>query len=116
MTWSSRLVSYPKCGTTWLKALAFAVVARTRPRPTGAEHPLHQLNRHDGIPFIKEIIAGGEEAKLDALLSPWLMNTRLPHPLLPEPVMNGGCKVMYIFKDPKGMVALHVALPLSRRA
>ncbi|TVU38014.1 hypothetical protein EJB05_11361, partial [Eragrostis curvula] len=98
------LASYPKCGTTWLKALAFAVAARGAHPPAGADHPLRRLNPHDCIPFIDEIFAGGEEAKLDMLPSPRLMNTHLPHTLLPAPVTDGGCRVVYVCRDPKDMV------------
>lgn len=102
------LASYPKCGTTWLKALAFATAARgAYPPACGAGHPLRRLNPHDCIPFIDEIFAGGEDAKLDALPSPRLMNTHLPYTLLPAPVVvtgGGGCRVAYVCRDPKDMV------------
>ncbi|KAJ1291802.1 hypothetical protein BS78_02G344700 [Paspalum vaginatum] len=100
------LASYPKCGTTWLKALAFATAARGAYPPAGAGHPLRRLNPHDCVPFIDEIFAGGEHAKLDLLPSPRLMNTHLPYTLLPEPVARGGggCRVAYVCRDPKDMV------------
>ncbi|XP_062186482.1 cytosolic sulfotransferase 5-like [Phragmites australis] len=98
------LASYPKCGITWLKALAFAAAARGTYPPASEEHPLRRLNPHDCIPFIDEIFTTGEETKLDMLPSPRLMNTHLPYTLLPEPVTAGGCKVVYICRDPKDMV------------
>ncbi|EER99682.1 hypothetical protein BDA96_02G387100 [Sorghum bicolor] len=100
------LASYPKCGTTWLKALAFATAARTAYPPSDAGHPLRRMNPHDCIPFIDEIFAGGEDAKLDALPSPRLMNTHLPYALLPASVVTatGGCRVAYVCRDPKDMV------------
>ncbi|GJN11081.1 hypothetical protein PR202_ga29247 [Eleusine coracana subsp. coracana] len=99
------LASYPKCGTTWLKALAFAVMARDAHPPAHPDHPLRRLNPHDCIPFIDEIFAGGEDAKLDLLPSPRLMNTHLPFTLLPDPVTNNGgtCRVVYVCRDPKDM-------------
>ncbi|KAL6657623.1 hypothetical protein ACP70R_005403 [Stipagrostis hirtigluma subsp. patula] len=97
------LASYPKCGTTWLKALAFAVAARRAHPPSAPGHPLRRLNPHDCVPFIDEIFAAGEERKLDALPSPRLMNTHLPHTLLPDPVAAGGCRVVYVCRDPKDM-------------
>ncbi|TVU16842.1 hypothetical protein EJB05_36998, partial [Eragrostis curvula] len=100
------LASPAKCGTTWLKALAFAVAARTQYPPAGAEHPLRRLNPHDCVPFIEEVFARGVEAKLDLLPSPRLMNTHLPYTLLPEAVTSGGgCgRVVYICRDLKDMV------------
>jgi hypothetical protein len=100
------LASYPKCGTTWLKALAFAAAARGAHPPAAPGHPLRRLNPHDCVPFIDDIFAGGEEAKLDALPSPRLMNTHLPYTLLPDRVTDaaGGCRVVYVCRDPKDMV------------
>uniref|UniRef100_A0A453B4J2 Sulfotransferase n=1 Tax=Aegilops tauschii subsp. strangulata TaxID=200361 RepID=A0A453B4J2_AEGTS len=89
------LASYPKCGTTWLKALAFATMTRDA-YPAPAQHPLLRLNPHDCIPFLDEIFADGQEAKLERLPSPRLMNTHMPHTLLPESVTGAdvaGCKV-----------------------
>jgi hydroxyjasmonate sulfotransferase len=98
------LASYPKCGTTWLKALAFAVLSRGAHPPAGPDHPLRRLNPHDCVPSVDEVFAGGEHAKLDLLPSPRLMNTHLPYTLLPETVVTaGGCRVVYVCRDPKDM-------------
>lgn len=99
------LASYPKCGTTWLKALAFA--AMTRDHDYGSKtHPLLRLNPHDCIPFLDEIFADGQEPKLEKLPSPRLMNTHMPYTLLPGSVTTDtdGCKVVYICRDSKDMV------------
>ncbi|KAL6856301.1 hypothetical protein ACP4OV_019103 [Aristida adscensionis] len=98
------LASYPKCGTTWLKALAFAVMARRTQPPSGSDHPLRRLNPHGCVPLIEEIFASGEARKLERLPSPRLMNTHLPHTLLPDAVTTGGCKVVYVCRDPKDTV------------
>ncbi|XP_040382174.1 cytosolic sulfotransferase 5-like [Oryza brachyantha] len=103
------LVSFPKCGTTWLKALAFAVMARAAYPAAAGDHPLLRLNPHDCIPFVEDVFTDGHEAMLDRLPSPRLINTHVPYPLLPEAVTgDGGCKVVYICRDPKDMVvSLH---------
>ncbi|KAG8079802.1 hypothetical protein GUJ93_ZPchr0007g5561 [Zizania palustris] len=99
------LTSYPKCGTTWLKALAFAAMARNAYPPAAADHPLRRLNPHACIPFMEDIFTERREAKLESLPSPRLINTHTPYSLLPETVTNGGaCKVVYICRDPKDMV------------
>ncbi|KAG8079803.1 hypothetical protein GUJ93_ZPchr0007g4789 [Zizania palustris] len=99
------LTSYPKCGTTWLKALAFAAMARDAYPPAAADHPLRRLNPHACIPFMEDIFIERREAMLDGLPSPRLINTHTPYSLLPEKVTTGGgCKVVYICRDPKDMV------------
>ncbi|CAN6224299.1 unnamed protein product [Urochloa humidicola] len=99
------LASYPKSGTTWLMALAFAAAARGAYPPAAREHPLRRLHPHDVVPLVDEVFERGEEARLDALPSPRLMSTHLPFTLLPEPVLAGGrggcCRVVYVCRDPK---------------
>ena len=62
------VASLPKCGTTWLVALAFATLARRAYPPGAADHPLRRLNPHQCLPFLEGLFAGGREGKLDALV------------------------------------------------
>ncbi|KAL6638757.1 hypothetical protein ACP70R_023616 [Stipagrostis hirtigluma subsp. patula] len=95
----------PKCGTTWLKALAFATMARGAHPPARAEHPLLRLNPHDCVPFMYNLFAAGSGSALDALPSPRLMSTHMHHSLLPASITeNPGCKIIYICRDPKDML------------
>uniref|UniRef100_A0A0D9X1A5 Sulfotransferase domain-containing protein n=1 Tax=Leersia perrieri TaxID=77586 RepID=A0A0D9X1A5_9ORYZ len=101
------LVSYPKCGTTWLKALAFAAMSRYSYPLAAGDHPLLRLNPHDVIPFVEDVFTDGLDAKLEMLPSPRLINTHAPYPLLPASITAGegcNCKVVYICRDPKDMV------------
>ncbi|XP_034578504.1 cytosolic sulfotransferase 5 [Setaria viridis] len=101
------LASAPKCGTTWLKALAFATMARGAHPPAGAGHPLLRLNPHDCVPFMDILFAdaGSGSAKMAALPSPRLMNTHMHHSILPDSISNNpGCKIVYICRDPKDML------------
>uniref|UniRef100_A0A0E0AFR6 Sulfotransferase n=1 Tax=Oryza glumipatula TaxID=40148 RepID=A0A0E0AFR6_9ORYZ len=78
------LASLPN-GTTWLKALAFATMARRAHPPPPAvgdgdaqllHHPLLRLNPHDCVPFMEKLFAAGLGSKImDALPSPRLMAT-----------------------------------------
>nr|CAB3454879.1 unnamed protein product [Digitaria exilis] len=72
------LASQPKCGTTWLKALAFATMARVAYPPAHAGHPLLRLNPHDCVPFMEMLFADGAlgNRKMDALPSPRLMEPK----------------------------------------
>jgi hypothetical protein len=93
------LVSPPKCGTTWLKALAFATMARGAYPPGHVEHhPLTRLNPHDCVPFMEMLFADGSgSGKMDALPSPRLMATHMHHSILPASIKdNAECKIIYI--------------------
>ncbi|KAL6659150.1 hypothetical protein ACP70R_003190 [Stipagrostis hirtigluma subsp. patula] len=100
------IVSPPKCGTTWLKALAFATMARgAHPPAAHAGHPLLRLNPHDCVPFMDNLFAAGSGSALDALPSPRLMSTHMHHALLPASITESpGCKIIYICRDPKDML------------
>ncbi|XP_062230329.1 cytosolic sulfotransferase 8-like [Phragmites australis] len=94
------LATFPKCGTTWLKALAFAITSRSR--HTFARHPL--LTRHppDVVPFLElpnwQIRPAAE---LEAIPSPRLLATHMPLSLLPESVTTVGCRLVYVCREPK---------------
>ncbi|XP_006662242.2 cytosolic sulfotransferase 1-like [Oryza brachyantha] len=116
------VASLPKCGTTWLKALAFATAARgTYPPPppppavdVGGDdggdrrrlHPLLRLNPHDCVPFLESIYSSKEdEAKLAATPSPRLLSTHLPYSVLPASITgNPNCKIIYVCRQPKDML------------
>ncbi|KAL6656930.1 hypothetical protein ACP70R_004710 [Stipagrostis hirtigluma subsp. patula] len=100
------LASAPKCGTTWLKALAFAAMARGAHPPAGhAGHPLLRLNPHDCVPFMEKLFAAGWGSRLDALPSPRLMATHMHHSILPACIRdNPDCKIVYICREPKDML------------
>lgn len=91
------LASPPKCGTTWLKALAFATMARAMHPPAAEEHPLLRLNPHECVPFMEGLYADGWGSKMDALPSPRLMATHMQHSALPASITkNPDCKIVYI--------------------
>uniref|UniRef100_A0A0E0BHD9 Sulfotransferase n=1 Tax=Oryza glumipatula TaxID=40148 RepID=A0A0E0BHD9_9ORYZ len=108
------LASLPKCGTTWLKALAFATAARAAypPGPAlaatgggGEPHPLLRLNPHDCVPFMEAVYFAGDEARLAAAPSPRLMSTHASFSVLPASITdNPGCKIVYICRQPKDML------------
>ncbi|XP_006659230.2 cytosolic sulfotransferase 8-like [Oryza brachyantha] len=97
------LASLPKSGTTWLKALAFATMARRASPPASPDHPLRRLNPHDCVPLLDRLFALGRGAVVDELPSPRLMCTHMALSLLPPTVADGtsGCKIIYICRDQK---------------
>ncbi|KAF0901152.1 hypothetical protein E2562_038166 [Oryza meyeriana var. granulata] len=97
------LASLPKSGTTWLKALAFATMARGVHPPASPDHPLRRLNPHDRVPLLDRLFAVGRDAVLDGLPSPRLMCTHMPLSLLPATMVDGNSntKIIYICRDQK---------------
>ncbi|XP_008777580.1 flavonol sulfotransferase-like [Phoenix dactylifera] len=96
------LMSFPKSGTTWLKALAFATM--TRAHYPWDRHPLHSLNPHDVVPFMDDLFAAGQASKLEALPSPRVLATHMPYSLLPDSITSSGCRIIYICRDPKDAI------------
>jgi len=56
------IASIPKSGTTWLKALAFATMARGVYPPDTAEHPLLRLNPHQCVTNLERLYSAGQES------------------------------------------------------
>lgn len=96
------LATFPKCGTTWLKALAFAITSRSG--HSLAHHPL--LTRHPqyAVPFLelpnRQIHPITE---LETIPSPRLLATHIPLSLQPTSITNVGCRIVYMCRDPKDM-------------
>jgi hypothetical protein len=96
------LASFPKSGTTWLKALAFTTLNRVKHPPRHADHPLRRCNPHDCVKYLEWDDQGDV---LEALPSPRLLATHIPYTLLPARVtaVDGGSggRIVYICRDPK---------------
>ena len=118
------LASFPKSGTTWLKALAFATLNRADHPPCGLDHPLRRRNPHDCVDFLEVVfLRSAADDVLAALPSPRVIATHMPCSLLPERVTaeGAGCKVVYVCREPKDMVVsrwhfhrrLHPELPFA---
>uniref|UniRef100_A0A0E0KPE2 Sulfotransferase n=1 Tax=Oryza punctata TaxID=4537 RepID=A0A0E0KPE2_ORYPU len=98
------LASYPKSGTTWMKALVFAIMSR-KVYPL-RDHPLLRLNPHDCVVQLLGAYATGKEAVVEALPSPRIMASHMPFSTLPASVVdaNSGCKIVYVWRDPKDVL------------
>ncbi|CAH8334826.1 unnamed protein product [Eruca vesicaria subsp. sativa] len=92
--------SYPKTGTTWLKALTFAIANRARFDHSSS--PLLRHNPHELVPYIEFAVSFFPQ--VDVLKDKGnntLFSTHIPYELLPESVVRSGCKLVYIWRDPK---------------
>ncbi|KAI3848581.1 hypothetical protein MKW92_052639 [Papaver armeniacum] len=109
------IATLPKAGTTWLKALAFAIVNRSSypsSSTTDHHHPLLTVSPHDLVPFIdfKHIYPPGY-SHLDFTKASTgnehdspsrLIATHVPYPSLPESIKSCmNCKVVYLCRNPK---------------
>ncbi|KAK1629802.1 hypothetical protein QYE76_004117 [Lolium multiflorum] len=94
------LATQPKCGTTWLKALAFTITNRSR--YSFADHPLLTRNPQHVVPFIEIPGLGTDHTDIETLPSPRLLATHMPMSLLPRGTTSScGCRIVYLCRDPK---------------
>ncbi|XP_057802871.1 cytosolic sulfotransferase 5-like [Salvia miltiorrhiza] len=95
------VASNPKCGTTWLKAIAFALLNRRRHPATSGDHPFLSRNPHDLVPFLEIGFYGSRKARdIASFPSPRLLATHVPYSSLPESIRSK-CKIVYVARDPK---------------
>jgi hypothetical protein len=101
------LVTTPKSGTTWLKALTFALLNRKKYPNIHNNHPLLTTNPHVLVPFLEVDIYYDKDfvTDLKTLSLPRLLSTHIPYVLLPKSVKNSSCKVVYLCRDPKDIFA-----------
>ncbi|XP_056160040.1 cytosolic sulfotransferase 15-like [Syzygium oleosum] len=88
------LVSNPKSGTTWLKALVFSVVNRSHFDISNT--PLLTSNPHEVVPSVELKLW----PDLDDPAEPRLLATHIPYPSLPESVKRLDCRIIYICRNP----------------
>jgi len=99
------VATVPKSGTTWLKALVFAIVNRGRFDVQSRDHPLFSFNPHDLVPFLEYKVyadLNGQLPNLHSLPSPRLFATHVPYQSLPESMIDNSskCKIVYICRNP----------------
>ncbi|KAF7827941.1 cytosolic sulfotransferase 12-like [Senna tora] len=104
------LITTPKSGTTWLKALTFAVLNRNTHNPKLAQaqaqaqdHPLLTTNPHVLVPFLELdlYLRKNKNPDLTSLPSPRLLASHLPYVSLPESAKKLGCKIVYLCRNPR---------------
>ncbi|KAA8529126.1 hypothetical protein F0562_034075 [Nyssa sinensis] len=93
------LCSAPKTGTTWLKALSFAIMNRACLDDT--TNPLLLKTPHECIPFLE---IGLFQLKTNRYQEFPLLATHIPFASLPESITSSDCKIVYICRDPKDVL------------
>ncbi|KAF8039199.1 hypothetical protein BT93_B1678 [Corymbia citriodora subsp. variegata] len=98
------LVTTPKSGTTWLKAILFTLLNRTKYSGSGSQlqHPLLSQNPHDLVPFLElNLYIEQDVPDLASLPPPRLFATHLAYQSLPQSVRDSKCKLVYLCRNPK---------------
>lgn len=86
------LVSFPKSGTTWLKALLHATLRRTTHESALA--PLTAHSPHQLVPFLEfQVFINDQIPDLSSLPAPRLFMTHIPSQSLPDSIAASDCKV-----------------------
>ncbi|OMO99619.1 hypothetical protein COLO4_13189 [Corchorus olitorius] len=89
------LCSFMKTGCTWLKALSFYIATRTQ--FDDSTSPLRTLVPHYCVPFLER---GFQYLTTSGVKTP-LFGSHLPYTLLPKSIIDSGCKIVYLCRDPK---------------
>ncbi|CAA3009077.1 cytosolic sulfotransferase 15-like [Olea europaea var. sylvestris] len=101
MKGSGILVTYPKSGTIWLKAIMFTLVNRKK-YVIKENHPLFSKNPHELIPcFEFDLYLHDQIPDPSSIPSPRLFATHLPYFSLPKSVHNSASKLVYLCRNPK---------------
>ncbi|KAL5773193.1 hypothetical protein ACOSQ2_013117 [Xanthoceras sorbifolium] len=96
------LITCPKSGTTWLKALTYAIVHRSH---YAFEHsPLLTANPHELVPFIDHPAYYSENhcpRNLEHLPNSTqsIFGTHIPYPSMPRSIVNSNCRIVYLSQD-----------------
>lgn len=100
------IASFPKSGTTWLKALTFALLERSKNRSSDDPHPLLSNNPHGLIPFFEtNLYLKSSKPDLTKLSSsPRLFSTHMPLHTLQVPFKESPCKIVYVCRNVKDVL------------
>ncbi|KAK8657747.1 hypothetical protein V6N13_035970 [Hibiscus sabdariffa] len=90
------LCTVPKAGTTWLKSLTFSTITRTS--YDDSTTPLLSTVPHDIVPFME---LHHDQFYTNRDRGTPLLSTHIPYSSLPRSVIDSGCKIVYICRDPK---------------
>lgn len=99
------LASYPKSGTTWVKALTVALLERSV--DGSRSHSLTSDSPHMLVPFFElNLYLKSSEPDLTkfSLSSPRVFSTHMPLHTLRQPLKNLPCKIVYVCRNVKDVI------------
>ncbi|KAG7596899.1 P-loop containing nucleoside triphosphate hydrolase [Arabidopsis suecica] len=106
------VASFYKSGTTWLKALTFALVQRSKHSLEDHHHPLLSHNPHEIVPYLElDLYLNSSKPDLTKFLSsssssssPRLFSTHMSLDALKLPLKKSPCKVVYVCRNVKDVL------------
>jgi len=97
------VASFPKSGTTWLKALTFSILNRKR-LSSLENHPLLTSNPHELVPFLDFIFRADniqdKLSHLSKMTEPRVFGTHIPFSSLSKSIKESNCKIIHICRNP----------------
>ncbi|XP_039001912.1 cytosolic sulfotransferase 15-like [Hibiscus syriacus] len=98
------IVTIPKCGTTWLKALAFSTLYRDR--FASDQNPLLTFTPHQLVRFLQyDVYLQNPCPRLEknCVYKPRAFATHVPYASLPTSIKDSHCKIVYLCRNPMDM-------------
>ncbi|GMJ01677.1 sulfotransferase 2A, ARABIDOPSIS THALIANA SULFOTRANSFERASE 2A [Hibiscus trionum] len=99
------VATFPKCGTTWLKALTFSTLYRDR--FARDENPFLSSTPHQLVRFLEQdVYVNNPCPDLDNICvynKPRLFSTHVPYASLPTSIKDSRCKIVYLCRNPMDM-------------
>ncbi|CAH8292788.1 unnamed protein product [Eruca vesicaria subsp. sativa] len=105
------LASFPKSGTTWLKALTVALFERSKHHNDPLNHPLLSDNPHSIVPFFESNLYLRTStpdltkySSSSSSSSPRLFATHMPLHTVKEGLKGSPCKIVYMCRNVKDVL------------
>ncbi|KAK6129768.1 hypothetical protein DH2020_036475 [Rehmannia glutinosa] len=94
------LASFPKSGTTWLKALTFSIANRNI-YATIDQNPLLITHPQEVVPCLEfNLYLNKENPDLQHFSNPRIFSTHIPFKSLPDSIRESECKIIYVCRNP----------------
>ncbi|KAK1385399.1 Sulfotransferase [Heracleum sosnowskyi] len=96
------LVTAPKSGTTWLKAVLYALINREACHPQDPHHPLLKQTPHQLVPFLESLMPSEYDSVSNSSDNSCtrIFGSHIPISSLPKSIMEEG-KIVYLCRDIK---------------
>lgn len=107
------LASHPKSGTTWLKALVFAITNQNNCSSDDANHPLLDKNPHELVPVLEFYAKVNPENPNPDLP---IVATHIPYSSLPKPLVDSDSKIVYVARNPNDVLISYWLFSLKLRS